>query len=71
MKNDGYFKYLVFITQIGITMLSPIALCMGIAIYLTRKFHLGQWVIILAILLGVLAGALNVYKIMMSAIKKK
>lgn len=73
MKNSlgKNLKYLAFVTQIGITMLTPVALCMAAAIYLTRTFGIGQWLIILGILLGIFAGMLNVYKLIMSALKKK
>lgn len=70
-NSNDYLKYLAFITQVGITILTPIALCIFLAIFLTRKFGIGQWVIILGILLGISAGILNVYKMMTKAMKKK
>lgn len=73
MKNSfsKNLKYLAFITQVGITMLTPLALCMAGAIYLKKKLGIGEWVIILAILLGIAAGMLNSYRLIMSALKNK
>ena len=59
-------KNLALVTQIGIMILAPVGLCMYGANLLIKKFGLGDWIMILAILLGIAAGFLNIYKILKS-----
>lgn len=62
-KLLGISKGLALVTQLGITILVPIGLCMFIANYLIEKYKFGDGIMILAILLGISAGMLNTYKI--------
>lgn len=64
-------KSFALVTQIGISILVPIGLCMIGANYLINKFQIGNWVMILGILLGIGAGCLNVYKMLEGFYKKK
>lgn len=54
-KNDRYksLKAAAWITQFGINMITPIILFIIIALWLKEKFNLGDWIMILAIILGV------------------
>lgn len=70
-KANKSLKYLVFISQVAVTMLTPLALCMFAAIWIRKRYIIGQWIVIVAILVGLAAGMLNVYKLMMSLIDKK
>ncbi|MGB5822502.1 MAG: AtpZ/AtpI family protein [Proteocatella sp.] len=66
----GIGKNLALVTQMGIMILAPIGLCMFVANFLINKFDLGDGVMIIAILLGVSAGFLNIYKIVQGYFKK-
>lgn len=57
-------KNLALVTQLGIMILVPIGLCMYVANLLINRFKFGNGVMIIAILLGISAGFLNIYKIL-------
>ena len=59
-KNNDVIKGIMMITQIGLTMLVPIFLCVFIGYQLDRHFRTGFWFIIFLIL-GVMAAFRNVY----------
>lgn len=66
MKYDkSVFKSLALITQLGINVLVPTAVCVGIGVLIDRKFDT-YWVIPLMIL-GMLAGGRNAYRMAMAA----
>lgn len=62
-KFLGIGKNLALVTQLGVTILAPIGVCMFAANFLINKFNLSDGVMIVAILIGVAAGFLNIYKI--------
>lgn len=70
-KANKSLKYLVFISQVAITMLTPLALCMMAALWIRKRYPVGQWIVLAGILIGLAAGFLNVYKLMIRAIGKK
>lgn len=57
-------KNLALVTQMGIMILAPIGLCMYVANVLINRFNLGNGAMIIAIILGIAAGFLNIYKIL-------
>lgn len=61
------YKTFALISQIGISMMVPIALCVALGIWIDRKF--GTYWIIPLIFIGMAAGFRNVYHMAMSAIK--
>lgn len=61
------YKTLALISQIGISMMVPIALCVALGIWIDRRF--GTYWIIPLIFVGMAAGFRNVYHIAMSAMK--
>lgn len=73
-KNAPY-KYLAFISQIGISVLTPIAIMIFFGKLIENYFNVGTWVVILFAILGALAGFRNLYVIPMrlneKAIKEK
>lgn len=60
MKSNKIIKGIALITQLGISMMAPIALTGVIGYYLNEKFNTEFWFILL-ILLGIMAGFRNVY----------
>ncbi len=59
-KSNDVVKGIIMITQIGLTMLVPIFLCVFIGYQMDHHFHTGFWLIIFLVL-GVMAAFRNVY----------
>ncbi|MEG0395986.1 MAG: AtpZ/AtpI family protein [Oscillospiraceae bacterium] len=60
MKKNGWFaisKNLVYLTQVGLSVACPIILTLLGANWLQNKFGIGMWIYIVAIVLGIGAGA--------------
>ncbi len=56
------FRSLAMITQIGISMLAPIILCVFAGYWLDRKFGWNTTIVLL--ILGILAGGRNCYMLL-------
>lgn len=59
-ENKKVMKSFVMITQVGLSMLTPIFLCVFLGVYVDKILHTSYWFIIL-LLLGILAAFRNVY----------
>ncbi len=59
MREIG--KALALITQIGVSMVVPIFLCLILGSFLDKIFHTGNILMIVFIILGVCAGFRSVY----------
>ena len=64
-------KNLALITQIGLSICTPIILCILAAKWLMDKFSLGGWVIIAGALIGAGAGIMSLIKLGRSVNDKK
>ena len=62
-------KSFAMITQVGLSMLTPIFLCVFLGGYLDKSLHTSYWFIILLIL-GILAAFRNVYYLTRQFYKK-
>ncbi len=53
-KNKTFesFKNLSFITQFGLSIISPIIIYVWLASWLKSKFSLGDWIMVAGIMLG-------------------
>ena len=69
MKDLG--RALGLITQIGISMLVPILLCLGIGVFLDRVFGTSPVLMFIFIVLGVAAGFRSVYMLVAQDINQK
>ena len=58
------------LTQFGLNMVSPIILCLIAALWIKNTFNTGNWVAIVAIILGVSASVLNMFSFI-KAVKKE
>ncbi len=56
-------KYLTLITQLGLTMISSILLCFAIGLYLDRKFNLHGYAALTALVIGVILGFTQLFRI--------
>ncbi len=66
--NRDVYKSLMMITQLGISMMTPIFLCVLLGIFLDKKFGTSLTVILLFI--GMLAGGRNTYMLAMKFVDK-
>lgn len=59
-KEKSFFramKGLSWLTQLGFSLVCPPLLCVFVALKLQERFGLGNWVMIVAILVGILSAA--------------
>ena len=63
MKNRSVFAALAMITQFGISVITPILLCILAASWLRGRFGLGDWVVLVGVLLGVGSSFLSMMKL--------
>ncbi len=66
MKNNknSVITALAMVTQFGITVITPVLLCIIGAIWLRDKFNLGNWTVILGILIGIASSVLSMIKLL-------
>ena len=62
--KDGVkvWRYVSLISQVSISMLTPVFMMIFLCIWLKNKFGLGDWVIIVGLLLGIGSGFTSVWK---------
>lgn len=73
MSNKGLneiFKKLPLVGQLGISLVMPLLLCFLLAYWLTRRFELGGWIYIPALVLGLGASFMTAYKVYLSSVDK-
>ncbi len=74
-NKDSPYKYLALISQIGISVLAPIAIMIVLGKLIENYFNTGQWIVILFAVLGALGGFRNLYiipiRLSEKAIKEK
>ncbi len=47
------FKNITLLTQVGLTVATPLVICIWGASWLKDKFNLGEWVVLIGIVLGI------------------
>lgn len=63
MKNHNQvIRSLAMVTQLGVSMLAPIVLCVAVGNWLDRRF--GWSVTVVLLILGIMAGARNTWLLM-------
>lgn len=71
--NNGrldLFRNLAYLTQVGLSLATPMVLCIFGAAWLQKRFSLGGWVILLGIVLGV-GGAVSSFREFMHQANKQ
>lgn len=71
--NNGKYsnlKAVGWLTQFGLNMVSPIILCIAAALWIKSRFNTGDWVMALAIVLGVSTAVLNMVSFIRSVNKE-
>ena len=65
-KNVGEWsmilKHLTLLSQLGLSLMMPLLLCMGACFLLTSKLSLGSWVYIPGFILGIGASCTTAWK---------
>lgn len=61
IKSDGTVSTVVLITQIGIGMMTPIALCAVLGYFVAKWTGWDAWVFIVFMFLGIVVGYRNVW----------
>ncbi|MBR6399626.1 MAG: AtpZ/AtpI family protein [Firmicutes bacterium] len=64
-------KVLGLITQLGVSMLVPILICLFAGVFLDRRLGTSPWIMTVGIILGVAAGFRSVYMMTAEFFKDK
>ncbi len=67
-KKDVY-QNMTLIMQLAIHMMTPIFLCLAIGLMIDKYFHWHS--VLIFLLLGILAGGKNMYRLAMGTVKKE
>lgn len=59
------------ISQLGLSVAAPVVLSLWVSGWISRKFGLGNWVMLIGIVLGVGGAAASAVKFYQSVIKRK
>lgn len=69
-KKNDVMKAASMISQFGINMIVPIALCVALGVWLGDKFDM-DWIVIPLFFMGALAGYTNIYKVARQFMKNR
>ena len=61
-KRRDFVEYLALVSQVGLTMAGSIVFCFMIGYFLDKWLHTRGLLLIVFILLGILGGAITVYR---------
>ena len=67
-KNGSQYRNIVLISQIGISIMVPVFLCLAVGLWLDKKF--GTWFTVPMLFLGIAAGARNAYVLAMNTVRQ-
>ncbi len=62
MKNKPVLAALAMVTQFGLGTVTPMILCILAALWLKSRFALGDWAVLIGVLLGVGSGFMSMIK---------
>ncbi len=57
MKKSEILQGLTYITQLGLSVATPPVVCVLAAIWAQRRWELGDWIVPVGLLAGVISGA--------------
>ncbi|MDO5337712.1 MAG: AtpZ/AtpI family protein [Eubacteriales bacterium] len=64
------YKNILMLTQLGLSFITPILLCLALCWYLCAHFGLGEWIYILGFFFGMGGSGMVAYKFYLSVMKK-
>ena len=76
MKDLGkVMTDIVYVGQLGLDMVVPVILCLGVSYYLHKYLHVGAWVFVPGLILGLGGGAMSFkrfyYRIVMKGTRRR
>ncbi len=69
-KNRSPMRYIGFISQLAITLLTPCFLMIFICLWIKNRFNFGDWVVLVGIFLGLGSGISSVWIYLKRSIKE-
>ena len=63
-------KHIALLSQLGLSIIMPLLMCIALCWYLTTYHNVGLWVYIPGFFLGLGGSAMTVYKFYLSEIRK-
>lgn len=54
-KTFNTIKHISFLTQFGLSVITPLLLCIFLGVWLKNKFGLGDWIVFTAIIIGLIS----------------
>lgn len=71
MKNyKEILKQITLLSQLGLSVLMPLLICLGICAFITSKTNVGGWIFIPGFIMGFGSSFMTAYKFYMAVIKK-
>lgn len=52
-SNFGTLKNLIWITQLGFSVVSPLLMCILGSVWLSNHFEIGKWIIVIGVFAGI------------------
>ena len=65
------FSRLSLLTQLGLSVVTPPILAVLLALFLQKRFGLGDWVLLCAILIGIVSGVSSVFSFVRREAKRE
>lgn len=59
-QRKGTFAKLIMVTQLGISLIAPVLLCVFLSVWIQKRFQTGYWVVVVGIVLGI-ASMINTF----------
>ena len=63
-QNKEFFKYFTLISQLGLTVIACLLLCVFLFLFLDRKFNTNGVLVPVGVILGVVSGVFAAYKLL-------
>lgn len=72
MKNwNSVFRQLSMLSQMGISLMMPLLLCLAGSYWLNTRFHVGAWIYLPGVFFGLGGSFATAYKIYQSIMKEQ
>lgn len=68
-SNNSEFRNIILITQVGISVMVPVFLCVALGVWLDKRFD--TWFTVPLLALGIAAGARNAYVLVMNTVRNE
>ena len=64
-------KNITLITQFGLSLITPVLLCIGLCWFLCNRYQIGGWVYILGFFFGIGASFMTAYKFYLAEMNRQ